>query len=57
MRSRRDEDVIMADRGPLAWTPVRLSTEHVEFDTCSMDRDVQVHGGFETISKDGLTRT
>ena len=56
MRSRRDEDVIMANWGPLAWTPVRLSTEHVEFDTCSMETDVQVHGAFEIISKDGLTR-
>ncbi len=54
MRSRRDEDVIMTDRGPLAW--VRLSMEHVEFDTCSMETDVEVHGAFEIISKDGLTR-
>ena len=56
MRSRRDEDAIMADRGPLAWAPVRLSTQHVEFDTCSMKTDVEVHGAFEIISKDGLTR-
>jgi hypothetical protein len=56
MSSRRDEDVIMADRGPLAWAPVRLSTQHVEFDTCSMKTDVEVHGAFEIISKDGLTR-
>jgi hypothetical protein len=35
---------------------VRLSTEHVEFDACSMETDVQVHGAFENISKDGLTR-
>ena len=38
------------------WAPVRLSTEHVEFDTCSMETDVQVHGAFAIISKDGLTR-
>jgi hypothetical protein len=56
MRSRRDEDVIMVDRGPLAWAPGRLSTEHVEFDTCSMETDVQVHGAFENISKDRLIR-
>jgi hypothetical protein len=56
MRSHRDEDVIMADLSPLAWAPVRLSTEHVEFDTCSMEMDVQVHGAFEIISNDGLTR-
>ncbi len=58
MSSRRDEGVIMADRGPLAWDPVRLSTEHhdVEFDTCSMKTDVQEHGAFEIIIKDGLTR-
>ncbi len=48
MMSRRDEDVIMADRGPLAWAPVLLSTEHVEFDNCSMETEI--------ISKDGLTR-
>ncbi len=52
MKSRCDEDVILADRGPLAWAQVRLSTEHVEFDTCSMETDVQVHGAFEIISKD-----
>ncbi len=46
----------MADWGPLAWAPVRLSTEHVEFNTCSMETDVQVHWAFEIISKDGLTR-
>jgi hypothetical protein len=32
--------------------PVLLSTEHVEFDTCSMKTDVQVHWAVETISKD-----
>jgi hypothetical protein len=46
----------MADRGPLAWAPVRLSTEYVEFDTGIMETGVQVHGAFEIISKDGLTR-
>ncbi len=56
MRSRTDEDVIMTDRGPRAWAPVRLSTEHVESDTCSMETEVQVNGAFEIISKHGLTR-
>ncbi len=56
MRSRRDEDVIMPDRDPLAWAPVRMSTEHLEFDTCSTETDVQVHGASEIISKDGITR-
>ncbi len=36
--------------------PVLLSTEHVEFDTCSMETDVQVHGAFEIIMKGGSTR-
>ncbi len=57
MRSRLNEGVIMADRRPLAWAPIRLSTEHVKFDTSSLETDVQVHGPFKIISKDGLTRS
>jgi hypothetical protein len=46
----------MADRGPLAWAPVRLSTEHVEFDTRSLETEEQVHETFTFTSRDGLTR-
>ena len=56
IRSRRAADVIMDDRGPLAWVPVRLSTEHVEFDTSSLETEEQVHEVFTFTSKDGLTR-
>ena len=56
IRSRRAADVIMDDRGPLAWVPVRLLTEHVEFDTSSLEMEEQVHGAFTFTSKDGMTR-
>ena len=49
-------DVIMADRSPLAWAPVRLSTEHVEFDNSSLETEEQVCEAFTFTSKDGLTR-
>ena len=33
IRPCRTVDAEMVDRGPLAWAPVRLETENVEFDT------------------------
>jgi hypothetical protein len=48
--------MIMADRGPLAWAPVRLSTKHVEFDNSSLETEEQVYEAFTFTSKDGLTR-
>jgi hypothetical protein len=46
VRSCGTADVIMADRGPLAWATVRLSTEHVEFDTISLETEEQVQEAF-----------
>ena len=43
LRSCRDNDVVMVDRGPLAWEPVRLSTDNVFLDTNCLSRQVQRH--------------
>ena len=56
MRTCRTDNVEMIDRGPLAWTPVRLETENVEFDTSCLETVVETHGEWEVIHKDGLTR-
>jgi hypothetical protein len=34
---------VMADWSQLAWAPVLLSMEHVEFDTSSLETEEQVH--------------
>jgi hypothetical protein len=52
MRSQGAVDVIMEGRGPLAWVPVRLSTEHVEFDTSSLETEERVHEAFAFTSMD-----
>ena len=56
MRSCRKDDAEMVDRGPLAWAPVRLETENVEFDTCCLGTTVETHGMWKVIHKDSLTR-
>ncbi len=56
MRSCRKDDTEMVDRGPLAWAPVRLETENVEFDTCCLGTTVETHGMWKVIHKDSLTQ-
>ncbi len=56
MRFCRKEDAEMVDRGPLAWAPVRLETENVEFDTCCLGTTVETQGMWKVIHKDSLTR-
>ena len=56
IRSCRNEDAEMVDRGPLAWAPARLATEKVEFDTSSLEATVETHGTWKVIHKDSLTR-
>jgi ribonuclease HI len=58
MRSCRDEDAEMApaDRGPLAWVPVRLSVDNIEFDTSCLGTEVNMHGTFKLMTRDSLTR-
>jgi hypothetical protein len=41
LRPCRGEDVVMADWDPLAWAPVRLSTDHVKFDPRCLGTVVQ----------------
>ena len=43
-------------RGPLAWEPVRLSTDNVFFDTNCLSREVQRHGAWTLSHQDGVTR-
>ena len=58
LRSCRDQDTEMAleDRGPLSWAPVRLSEEHIEFDTSCLETAEARHGDFRLMTKDSLTR-
>jgi hypothetical protein len=46
----------MIDRGPLAWAPVRLETENVDFDTGCLGTTVETHSVWEVIHKDSQTR-
>ena len=56
LRTRRDEDIAMADRGPISWASVRLSMDRIEFNDDCLQPDVQCHGAFEIMSKDGLSQ-
>jgi hypothetical protein len=58
VRSCSDEAVAMApvDRGPLAWAPVRLSVDNIEFDTSCLCAAVTMHGPFKLTTKDSLTK-
>ena len=58
VRSCSDEAVAMApvDRGPLAWAPVRLSVDNIEFDTSCLGAAVTMHGPFKLTTKDSLTK-
>ena len=58
VRSCSDEVVAMvpADRGPLAWAPIRLSVDNIEFDTSCLVTEVTMHGAFKLTTKDSLTR-
>ena len=56
LRTRRDEDIAMADRGPISWASVRLSMDRIEFNDDCLQSDVQCHGAFEITNRDGLSR-
>ncbi len=56
MKSCRNGDVEMIDLGPLAWVPVRLETENVEFDTSCLGTTVETHGVWKVIHKDSQNR-
>ncbi len=49
----------MVDRGQLAWAPVWLETENVEFDTCCLGTTAETLGVWEVsrFHKDSQTRT
>ncbi len=42
--SCRDDDAVMADRGPLTWEPVLLCTDNVEFDSSCLGAEVDTPG-------------
>ena len=56
LRTRRDEDLAMADRGPISWASIRLGMDRIEFNDDCLQPDVQSHGAFEITSRDGLSR-
>ena len=56
LRTRVDEDLVMADRGPISWASIRLSTDMIEFNDDCLQTDVESHGEFEITSRDGLSR-
>ncbi|MFM9151927.1 MAG: hypothetical protein ACKOPU_06645, partial [Candidatus Planktophila sp.] len=56
IRSCRNMDAEMVDRGPLAWVPARLETEKVEFDISCLETTVETHGAWVVMHKDSLTR-
>jgi hypothetical protein len=56
IRPCRNVEAEMVDRGPLAWAPVRLETENVEFDTDCLGTAAETHGVWEVIHKDSQTR-
>ncbi len=53
--SCRDDDAAMADRGPLTWKPVRLSTDRLEFDSSCLGAEVEVHDGWTVTHQDSTT--
>jgi hypothetical protein len=56
LRTRRVEDLAMADRCLMSWASVRLSTDKIEFNDDCLQSDIQTHGAFEITSRDGLSR-
>jgi hypothetical protein len=56
LRTRVDEDPAMADRGPISWASVRLSTDRIELNDDCLQPDVQSHGSFKITSRDGRSR-
>jgi hypothetical protein len=54
-RPCRNLDAEMVDRGPLAWPPVRLETENVEFDTGCLGTAAETNGVREVIHKESQT--
>ena len=56
LRTRRDEDLAMADSGLISWASIRLGMDRIEFNDDCLQPDVQSHGAFEITSRDGLSR-
>ncbi len=56
LRPCRNVDAEMVDWGPLAWAPVRLELENVEFDTGCLETEEETHREWEVIHKDSQTR-
>ncbi len=54
--SCRDDDAPMADRGPITWKPVQLSTDHVKFDSSCLGAEVEVHDGWTVTHQDSTTQ-
>ncbi len=46
----------MADRGPLTWAPIQLSTEQVAFDNSCLECASETHGGYVCKAKDSEVR-
>ena len=44
----------MVDGGPLAWTPIRRSTDRVEYNAGRLKVDVNTYDQFRVTSRDGL---
>jgi len=56
LRSKGTGDARMADRGPLTWAPIQLSTERVVFDTSCLEGTSETHGGYVCTAKDSVVR-
>ena len=56
LRSKGTEDARMADRGPLTWAPIQLSTERVVFDTSCLEAVSETQCGNGCTAKDSAIR-
>ena len=56
LRSKGTKDARMADRDPLTWAPIQLSTQRVVFDTSCMESVSETHGGYVCTAKDSVIR-
>jgi hypothetical protein len=55
LRSCKDDNVVMVDRGPLTWAPVSLSTDRVVFDTSCLGTETEHHAVWTVIHTDSVT--
>ncbi len=56
LRSCKDDDVVMVDRGPRTWAPVSLSTDRVVFDISCLGTETEHHDVWTVIHTDSVTR-